>query len=659
MMFFSQFCALTRAAFRIQGRSWRGLIIQLFLVPLLFVLMLQIFLDFFNTSSEALQPFPTRPDVPVLNYIPKCKPSVGKSSCYSIAYVPPCPLLDDIVDKIRQESGLTQEEVTSFASLADLDEYALKNPNVTQFAYVFHDLDTDTTEFPTDSPINYTIVSDNSVWVCSSYDSLNCQLDSVNGIHYPAKLIMDRHITSSVLDLEVITNFSLKRSVHPPLMGADAFSLMGRSFIFFVYLILSLTFLSTLIGEKESGVKMMLSLTSMRSLPHFLSHLVVCIVNFIVVTLTFWGLGHLFDITVYQDTPLTILLTHFIFTAVQLFCLSFLLSVFFRSTRAGVLAGFAFIMVAFLVNMIVVNLYVPAVGRGIQVAFTWFPTVPCELGFYVFASVAFNDDVISWGEINTAFGTSVYSILDIWILIIRNSFVFGIIALYLDNVLSSGGNFNRPWLFPFSSSFWTRKTNHQLNDASLNHPEDYPVILKRLHKKFGKFVAVEDLCLKLSLNEVFCLLGPNGAGKTTAIKACLALENPTAGGAFVLGQLVEDVPNSDLLRQIGYCPQFDCLIPQLTFKEHLILFARVKGLGGNQANVEADRLLKEVRLDDVSGMLAGNGSGGMKRRLSIAISLIGNPKFVVLDEPTTGLDVRVRADIWKIISSIKKIGQCF
>lgn len=140
--------------------------------------------------------------------------------------------------------------------------------------------------------------------------------------------------------------------------------------------------------------------------------------------------------------------------------------------------------------------------------------------------------------------------------------------------------------------------------------------------------------------ECFCLLGPNGAGKTTTIRMLTGVLGVSAGDAWVWGESLLGPGGMDRTRALmGVCPQFDVLWDSLTALEHLELFAAIKGLPGAQDAIRSESmaLLRDVRLDDVAGKRAGQYSGGMRRRLSVAVALLGDPLFVTMDEPTTGM----------------------
>lgn len=161
----------------------------------------------------------------------------------------------------------------------------------------------------------------------------------------------------------------------------------------------------------------------------------------------------------------------------------------------------------------------------------------------------------------------------------------------------------------------------------------------------GPYAAVKSFNLRVAKNETFGLLGPNGAGKTTLINMLTGMINPDYGNAWIGGY---DINSNISMAQLemGVCPQFDLLWPQLTVEEHLYFYARLKGIPGENLKDRVNEAIEEVNLTKFKGFLSNALSGGMKRRLSIAISLVGDPKIVFLDEPSTGLDPDNRRQIW-------------
>ena len=173
-----------------------------------------------------------------------------------------------------------------------------------------------------------------------------------------------------------------------------------------------------------------------------------------------------------------------------------------------------------------------------------------------------------------------------------------------------------------------------------------------LVKRYKNLTAVDGLDLEIQHGELFSLLGVNGAGKTTAIKMLSCLTMPTAGEAEVGGYSVTKEPDQ-VKRLIGVSPQETAVAPNLSVKENLELICGIHGLSGEKTLARIERLSRQFDLDSVLQRKAGKLSGGWQRRVSIAMALISEPQILYLDEPTLGLDVIARHDLWDVIRSLK------
>ena len=173
-----------------------------------------------------------------------------------------------------------------------------------------------------------------------------------------------------------------------------------------------------------------------------------------------------------------------------------------------------------------------------------------------------------------------------------------------------------------------------------------------LTKKYKDVTAVDNLSLTVKEGELFSLLGVNGAGKTTTIKMLSCLTKPTDGDAFLHGKSIISDAN-DIKSIIAVSPQETAVAPGLSVLENLELICGVHGFSKEKRNEKIKELTELLGLDSVINKKAGKLSGGWQRRLSIAMALISEPKILFLDEPTLGLDVIARSDLWDIISSLK------
>ena len=173
-----------------------------------------------------------------------------------------------------------------------------------------------------------------------------------------------------------------------------------------------------------------------------------------------------------------------------------------------------------------------------------------------------------------------------------------------------------------------------------------------LVKQYKNLTAVDKLHLEIKQGELFSLLGVNGAGKTTTIKMLSCLTKPTSGDALVGGYSITNEPEQ-VKRLIGVLPQETAVAPNLSVKENLELICGIHGFSKQKTEKRIEELSDQFTLDDVLRKKAGKLSGGFQRRVSIAMALISEPQILFLDEPTLGLDVIARHDLWEVIRSLK------
>lgn len=173
-----------------------------------------------------------------------------------------------------------------------------------------------------------------------------------------------------------------------------------------------------------------------------------------------------------------------------------------------------------------------------------------------------------------------------------------------------------------------------------------------LTKTYKELTAVDRLDLTIPQGGLFSLLGVNGAGKTTTIKMLCCLTRPTAGDAFLNGSSILTDP-AGVKARIGVSPQETAVAPNLTVQENLELMCGVHGFTREKQMQKVRQIAEELGLEDILKRKAGKLSGGWQRRLSIAMALIGEPEILFLDEPTLGLDVLARSDLWEVIRALK------
>lgn len=175
---------------------------------------------------------------------------------------------------------------------------------------------------------------------------------------------------------------------------------------------------------------------------------------------------------------------------------------------------------------------------------------------------------------------------------------------------------------------------------------------ERLSKRYKDILAVNRLDLAVEQGELFALLGVNGAGKTTAIKMLSCLTRPSAGEAWLDGKSILSQA-AEVKQRIGVSPQETAVAPNLTAEENLLLMCGAHGFSKEKSRQKAAELAEQLGLAPILHRRAGKLSGGWQRRLSIAMALVSQPEILFLDEPTLGLDVLARSDLWDTVRSLK------
>ncbi|MFS7912341.1 putative ABC-type sulfate transporter [Helianthus anomalus] len=309
-------------------------------------------------------------------------------------------------------------------------------------------------------------------------------------------------------------------------------------------------------------------------------------------------------------------------------------------------------------------------------------------GLYEFSQYAFTGnymgtDGMRWGDLSD----SNNEMRHVLIIMLVEWLVVFFVSYYIDQAVSSGSgprksplffleqfkkknstSFRKPSLQRQGSKVYVQlekpdvaQERERVEQSLVEQDTSHAIVCDNLKKVYPgrdgnpeKF-AVRGLSLALSQGECFGMLGPNGAGKTSFINMMIGLIKPSAGTAYVQG--LDITTNMDqIYANMGVCPQHDLLWETLTGREHLLFYGRLKNLKGSTLTQAVEESLKSVNLFNggVADKQAGKYSGGMKRRLSVAISLIGDPKVVYMDEPSTGLDPASRNNLWNVVKRAKQ-----
>ncbi len=179
------------------------------------------------------------------------------------------------------------------------------------------------------------------------------------------------------------------------------------------------------------------------------------------------------------------------------------------------------------------------------------------------------------------------------------------------------------------------------------------ITVEEVTRQFGKKKILQDITLSVNHGEIFGFLGPSGAGKTSLVKLIAGIDIPTRGEVLVLGK---KMPSLEMMKRIGYMAQSDALYGELTAFENLDFFASLYRLKGSRKKKRIHEVMEIVNLEDHMKKLVSAYSGGMKRRLSLAIALLHSPEILLLDEPTVGIDPILRQSIWEELKRLSQEG---
>uniref|UniRef100_A0A803P6X4 ABC transporter domain-containing protein n=1 Tax=Cannabis sativa TaxID=3483 RepID=A0A803P6X4_CANSA len=438
--------------------------------------------------------------------------------------------------------------------------------------------------------------------------------------------------------------------------------------------------ISYTVFEKEQKIKEGLYMMGLKDEIFYLSWFIVYSLQFAVSSaiIVVCTMGSLFK---YSDK--TVVFTYFFLFGLSAITLSFLISTFFSRAKTAVAVGTLSFLGGFFPYYSVDD---QAVSMILKVVSSLLSPTAFALGSVNIADYERAHVGLRWSNMWRPSSGVNFSVCLLMMLV--DTLLYGAIGLYLDKVLPRENGIRYPWNFIFKKTFW-KKTNMSIDyasilDASINgkasgnfHGKDNltPSVeaisldmkqqeldgrciqIRNLRKvydtKKGKCCAVNSLQLNLYENQILALLGHNGAGKSTTISMLVGLIPPTSGDALVFGKNI--ISEMDEIRKVlGVCPQNDILFPELTVREHLEIFAKLKGVEEDSTERVVTDMVDQVGLADKSNTVVKALSGGMKRKLSLGIALIGNSKVIILDEPTSGMDPYSMRLTWQLIKKIKK-----
>ncbi|KAJ3275448.1 ATP-binding cassette sub- A member 1 [Terramyces sp. JEL0728] len=642
----------------IQMRFWRTYLVQTVGAPLMFMILIYIF----QQADFSIQSMSNKnPASHSLSGVYGCTPQ-SRKGCINIMYTPDTAAVRSYLSAFAQKNALRtgepafdlQSGVTALnqvplqkvgmipvANTDFLYRYVVTNPNTTNWGINF-DIKTGTV-----TNIRYQVWYNHSR-IANGVDVFGEQLVALTRG-------LDEAIMSVAGNTPSTVNFDVKMMdwpVVPPSTLSDTIvQNLGPVFFFCCVMVIFINVLSQILEEKEKKLRIGMEVMGLKPSVYWISHFLT---NSFLIFVGAWvtvALGIAFGFKAFTKSNVFVSLV-----------LSFL--PFFNF-------GLMFLMISSLTNGRIDSLTNTAVaGPGMPWS-SIYSQIPSDY------TITYSDGI---SAVPPAPVMMFY-----WFLI--DIAFYSVLTWYLDCVIANEFGFRLPYNFLFTSSYWgfneKKDMEHSkallmniINANSIPLPKtiDADVLLRRelalskdywqsvkiahLRKDYTTFTgkvaktAVHDTCISFETGKLVALLGQNGAGKSTTINILSGLTPPSGGNALIYGHSLTTEMHQ-IRKIMGVCPQHDILFNELTAREHIELYAGLKGVPKKDWESIVTERLQAVRLLHVADNPVNTYSGGMKRRLSVVISTIGDPKIVYLDEPTTGMDPVNRRHVWSFIEKFK------
>ena len=500
-----------------------------------------------------------------------------------------------------------------------------------------------------------------------------------NGYTYIMKIITD-YIYSQEIDNKTKINFGILPMKYNSYKKDPFLDGIDESLPFFImvaYISNLCLYVYRMVLEKElkvkEGMKIMGLTDGIYFLTYFSQYIIISFFDSFIITCIF--------LLIFSKIPFIILFLFLFLFSINVFALAFCFQSFIEKTKESFLLSLMLYFIMFFFHMLVMS---ENASYSMKVGLSVFPPVTIFLTFTLLGKFEENYTQFYLKDIFCVYTN--YSIFTMYIMLIVDCLIYLFIGYYLQNILKHEFGIRKPWYFLFTSKYWgyikkprinlineehlsldnkeeliidnneVIKTNFQNEDIynEMIDPKD-SIKIREIVKQYddGK-IAVNHVSFNLYKNEIFALLGHNGSGKTTLISILTGLYEATSGEIFYDDMNVLLPENISYFRKkIGICPQHDVLFKDLNIREHLEIFSIFKGVPPENVEKEINKIIKDFQLEEAQYTFAKHLSTGQKRKLSIGMALIGGSEIIILDEPSSGMDITSSRNLWEILR-----GQC-
>ncbi|XP_069761376.1 phospholipid-transporting ATPase ABCA3 isoform X2 [Narcine bancroftii] len=493
------------------------------------------------------------------------------------------------------------------------------------------------------------------------------------------KAIIKYHASSADAKLLSLVSLEMLRFPFPPYID-DVFILAIQTqlslliMLSFTYTALNVT--KAIVLEKETKQKEYMKMMGLNNWLHwsawFLKFFLFLVLSVFIMTLLLC-VKLMRNTAVLQHSDPTLVFLFLLFFASSTIFFSFMVSVFFSKANAGAAVGGFLYFLTYVPYFFIVPRY-QAMNFTQKVAACLFSNVAMAMGCQLIGMFEGKGTGIQWANINQPVTVDDdFTISNVIVMLIFDSMFYGLITWYVEAVFPGEYGMPEVWYFFILPSYWLKmprtayiKVSNEEEEPELAQNSEYieddqsdleaGIKIKDLTKVFGAGdhmkIAVSRLTVNLYKGQISVLLGHNGAGKTTTLSILTGLYPPTSGTALINGfNICQDM--ALVRKSLGLCPQHDVLFDNLTVEEHLSFFYRLKGGNPQKVREAVNQMLMMLNFEEKQKARVKTLSGGMKRKLSIGIALIGDSKVVMLDEPTSGMDPLSRRALWDLLQKVK------
>ncbi|XP_015883555.3 ABC transporter A family member 2 [Ziziphus jujuba] len=701
-----QYKALLKKNLLLSWRNKRATILQLF-SSLFFIFLIFCIQKAIQASYSSSSDYKSTPDPkPLLSPpIPPCEDKFFiRSPCYDFVWSGNgSARIRSIVSAIMANNPgrpIPSTKVKSFATKEEVDTWLLSEPMHCPGALHFVDK-------------NATVISYGLQTNSTSVMRRGEFEDPTFKFQIPLQIAAEREIARALIG---VPSFSwlvaFKVFAHPAMDVFSAIESVGPAFFLATAMFGFVFQMSSLLTEKELKLRQAMTIMGLYDSVYWLSWFTWEGLLTIISSLFILLFGMMFQFDFFLNNSFAVVFLVFFLFELNMLGLAFFLSAFLTKASSSTTIGFFIFIVGFVCQLVTIFgfPYAEGMAKPLQAVWSLFPPnlLAEALNLLSGATATPQDTGISWsrrGECAPNDTECVITINDIYYWLLGTFILWFILAIYLDNIIPNVSGVRKSVFYFLKPGYWTGKGGNKVEEGGIcscggslppleqTPPDDedvleeenlvkqqaregradqniavqirglvktYPGTKKKgccccKSKETPPYHALKGVWVNFAKDQLFCLLGPNGAGKTTTINCLTGITPVTGGDALIYGNSIRSsVGMGNIRKMIGVCPQFDILWDTLSGQDHLQLFASIKGLPPASIKSVVENSLAEVKLTESAKVRAGSYSGGMKRRLSVAIALIGDPKLVILDEPTTGMDPITRRHVWDIIEDAKK-----